>query len=177
MKAIKEKQLENQYNLRQKETLEAISNIKKAAVQEVRVRRDNLKKIIEDMRQKQKRKTNGLSQKLQSVRHEMAKQMGQAYKKGDTGRCEGIGHGTENKERKQLRKNYCVANFSEDFVKFQDCNEGDDFCHICCDNEYGEFYIDFRENCYKTACQVLTVQPEVKDNGRWIWQTEIASAN
>jgi len=177
MKAIKEKQLENQYNLRQKETLEAISNIKKAAIMEVQVRRNNLKKIIEEMRKKQKRKTSGLSQKLQSVRYEMAQQMGKAYKKGDAGNCEKIGFGTESQEKKQMRKHYCVANFSEDFVKYQDCLEGDDFCHMCCDSEYGEFYIGERENCYKSACIKNSAPEPVKQDGRWIWQTELADAN
>lgn len=178
MKAIKEKQLENQYNLRQKETLEAISNIRHAAIKEVQTRRNNLKKIIEEMRQKQKRKTNGLSQKLQSVRYEMAQQMGKAYKKGDAGNCQKIGFGTESKEKKQMRKNYCVANYSEDFVKYQDCLEGDDFCHMCCDSEFGEFYVGERETCYKAACKKNTdPEPEKQDSGRWIWQTEIAEGN
>jgi len=104
MKAIKEKQLENQYNLKQKETAEAIQNIKKAALHEVQVRRNNLKKLIEEMRSKQKRKTNSLSQKLQAVRFQMAQQMGKAYKKGDSGRCESIGSGTDNKEKIEMRK-------------------------------------------------------------------------
>ncbi len=153
MKAIREKQLENQYNMRQRETIEAISNIRKAAVKEVQVRRNNLKKIIEDMRKKQKRKTNGLSQKLQALRYNMAQEMGKAYKKGNNGNCDKIGFGNESKEKIQLRKNYCVANYSEDYVRYQDCLEGDDFCHMCCDNEFGEFYVGDRQNCYNIACK------------------------
>jgi len=152
MRAIKEKQLENQYNLKQMETAEAIQNIKKAAIQEVQTRRNNLKKLIIDMRSKQKRKTNSLSQKLQAVRYEMAKQMGIAYKKGDSTNCEKIKKGVEDEQRKEMRKHYCVANFSEDFVNYQNCLDGEDFCHMCCDNEFGDFYIGEREKCYKKAC-------------------------
>merc|ERR1712151_603639 len=46
IKAIKEKQLENQYNIRQKETERAVTNIKKAAAQAVVKRRADLKKLI-----------------------------------------------------------------------------------------------------------------------------------
>lgn len=177
MKAIKEKQLENQYNLKQKETAEAIQNIKKAALQEVQVRRNNLKKLIEEMRSKQKRKTNSLSQKLQAVRYQMAQQMGKAYKKGDSGRCESIGRGTENKEKSEMRKNYCIANFSEDFVNYQTCLDGDDFCHMCCDNEFGEFFIGERESCYSKACIKKTELPPKEVDGRWVWQSELESKN
>jgi len=173
MKAIKQKQLENQFNVRQKETELAISNIKKAAAQEVQVRRSNLKKMIEEMRKKQKRKTSSLSQKLQSVRSAMAEQMGKAYKKGNLDNCVKIGHGNESIEKTEMRKHYCTANFSEDFVNYQTCLDGDDFCHQCCDNEFGEFYIGERDNCYSKSCTVAPIEEKKQSNGRWIWQSEI----
>jgi len=174
MKAIREKQLENQYNMRQKETELAISNIKKAAAREVQIRRSNLKKLIEEMRKKQKRKTSSLTQQLQSVRYAMAEQMGKAYKKGTLDNCIKIGNGKETNEKEKMRKHYCVANFHEDFVLYQTCLDGDDFCHMCCDNEFGEFYQGERENCYSKSC-VAESKPEAKklSNGRWIWQSEI----
>ena len=177
MKAIKEKQLENQYNLRQKETTTAIQNIKKAAFHEVQVRRTNLKKLIEEMRSKQKRKTSGLSQKLQAVRYQMAEQMGKAYKKGNVNTCEKVGYGTESKDKQEMRKHYCVANFSEDFVSYQTCLDGEDFCRICCDNEFGEFYMGERENCYSLSCVKTVEETKKETHGRWIWQSEIMSSD
>ena len=32
--------------------------------------------------------------------------------------------------------NYCVMNFSE-FAEIENCKEPDNFCHACCDNEFG----------------------------------------
>lgn len=174
MKAIKEKQLENQYNIKQKETQLAIENIKKAAAKEVQIRRNNLKKMIEEMRQKQKRKTGALAQKLQSVRYQMAEQMGKAYKKGNLDTCIKIGNGKGNQENLKMRKHYCTANFADDFVNFQTCMDGDDFCHQCCDTEFGEFYINDRENCYAKSCKAPSAEaPKTDSNGRWIWQSEI----
>jgi exonuclease VII large subunit len=179
MKAIKEKQLENQYNIKQKETENAISNIKKAAAREVQIRRSNLKKLIEEMRKKQKRKTSSLSQQLQSVRYQMAEQMGKAYKKGKLENCVQIGTGKGSPDKILMRKHYCTANFAEDFVNYQTCLDGDDFCHQCCDNEFGEFYIGDRNGCYAQSCIDPTPTPtpdpnkDDKNNGRWIWQSEI----
>lgn len=173
MKALKEKELENQYNVKQRETADAIKNIKKAALQEVQIRRTKLKKIIEEMRKKQKRKTNDLSQRLLSIRYEMAKQMGKAYKKGNAMNCVNIISG--NNEKKEMRKQFCTANFSEDFLGFQNCKDSDDFCHLCCDVEFGEFYVGEREDCYKKTCLSPTLPITPKENGRWVWQNEIAS--
>ena len=160
--------------MRQKETELAISNIKKAAAKEVQIRRSNMKNMIEEMRKKQKRKTSGLSQQLQSVRYAMAEQMGKAYKKGSLENCVKIGSGKDVPDKIAMRKHYCTANFSEDFVNYQTCLEGDDFCHQCCDNEFGEFYIGERENCYAKACVVdKPVVLKQNSNGRWIWQSDI----
>jgi len=74
------------------------------------------------------------------------------------------------------KKLKCVkANFSEDFVNYQTCLDGDDFCHMCCDSEFGEFYIGERENCYSKACTKVVVEPPKEVDGRWVWQSELES--
>ena len=184
IKAIKEKQLENQYNIRQKETEKAVSNIKKAAAQAVVKRRADLKKLIEQMKKKQKRKTNSLAVKLQTVRNAMASDMGKAYKKGSAELCKNIGNGTEDgnggsAEKVEKRKHYCIANFSENYAMYQTCLDTDDFCHVCCDNEFGEFFMNDRESCYSQTCDA-DAPPKVDDakdtSGRWIWQNNVVAS-
>jgi len=186
LKAIKEKQLENQYNIRQKETELTMKNIKKSAAAEVTKRRADLKKLIAKMKQKQKRKTNSLAVKLQSVRNSMAQDMGKAYKRGSTALCQQIGNGTEegnggSLEKVEKRKHYCTANFSENFAMFSTCNDAEDFCHICCDNEWGEFFMNDRESCYLASCSAdapLDIGDKADDkSGRWIWQSAMENAN
>merc|ERR1712032_1724033 len=104
VKAIKEKQLENQYNLKQKETELVMKNIKKSAAAEVTKRRADLKKLIQKMKLKQKRKTNSLAVKLQTVRNTMAADMGKAYKRGSIEMCKNIGNGTEDGNGGSLEK-------------------------------------------------------------------------
>jgi hypothetical protein len=178
--AIKEKQLENQYNIKQKETELVMKNIKKSAAQEVTKRRADLKKLINKMKLKQKRKTNSLAVKLQTVRNTMASDMGKAYKRGSTELCKNIGNGTEegnggSLEKVEKRKHYCIANFSENYAMYQTCLDTEDFCHICCDNEWGEFFLNDRESCYLASCDA-DAPPVVDDKkditGRWIWQNQ-----
>jgi len=154
-KAIKEKELENQFNQKEEESLETMKNIKTAALKEVQHRRVNLKKIIAEMRDKQKRKQVGLANRLQAVKFRMAKKMSAAYKKGNMQNCVKAKKG----QNEQVRKNYCIANFSDDILQFQECNASDDFCHLCCDNEFGNFNQNERKMCYKAAC----ADPETED--------------
>jgi len=183
VKAIKEKQLENQYNIRQKDTEKAVSNIKKAAAQAVVKRRADLKKLIANMKKKQLRKTNSLAVKLQTVRNSMASDMGKAYKKGSALVCKEIGNGTEDGnggslEKVEKRKHYCIASFSENYAMYQTCLDSDDFCHVCCDNEFGEFFMNDRESCYTASCDA-DAPPKVEDakdtSGRWIWQNQVTN--
>jgi hypothetical protein len=175
MKAIKEKELENQYNLKQKETEDAILNIKRSAAREVEIRRNNLKKIIDEMRKKQNRKKSQLTQRLQSVKNQMAQTMGKAYKKGNLENCSKIGHGTETKQKIEMRKNFCTANFGEDYTNYEECLYGDDFCHLCCDTEFGEFHEGERQNCYNNSCtkSIGQTEKEIDNEARWVWQKGI----
>jgi len=183
--AIKEKQLENQYNIKQKETELNVRNIKKSAAAEVTKRRADLKKLIQKMKLKQKRKTNSLAVKLQTVRNSMASDMGKAYKKGSSEICKIIGNGTEegnggSLEKVEKRKHYCIAQFSENYAMYQTCLDSEDFCHVCCDNEFGEFFMNDRETCYLASCDADAppkVDQEKDTSGRWIWQSQVANGS
>jgi hypothetical protein len=130
------------------------------------------------MKKKSQRKSNSLAVKLQSVRNSMAQDLNKAYKMGSTKNCEDIGNGLEDntessKIRVEKRKHYCTANFAENYAAYQNCLDTDDFCQVCCDNEFGEFYLNERESCYKKSCDHVEPQKELKQDllGKWIWQT------
>ena len=156
VRAIKEKELENQFNMKQEETEETMKNIKTAALKEVEHRRVNLKKIIAEMREKQRRKTISLANRLRLVKFNMAQKMNSAYKKGDIAFCVKIKKG----EPKETRRHYCVANFSENILNFQECMSTDDFCHFCCDSEYGDFHQQDRKRCYNDSCVIPNSEQE-----------------
>ena len=175
VKAIKERKLENQYNLRAKEAEEEVKHIKNVAAEQVNVRRSQLKNLIEDMRKKAERKKAKLKQQLQTVRNEMAQEMGKAYKKGDISRCE------KGMKSDEDRKVYCSATFLEDFSNYSTCLEGgEEFCLICCETEFGDFYLGERQECIKSICGNRLSGSDLYKNaastgvdGRWIWQEAV----
>jgi len=117
------------------------------------------------MRKKAKQRQQALQGELHDVRLSVAKEMGQAYKKGDMNSCiKGI-------KDKEMRNNYCIVNFSDDYSKLQICREGEDFNKICCDFEFGDFYANERSQCYESSKNQSSKNES--DNGRWIWQHSI----
>lgn len=122
------------------------------------------------MRKKAKQRIGKLSQKLQGVRLSMANTMTSTYKNGDSSKC--ITGTTD----ESVRISYCTANFMDDFEQFSSCKGGDDFCTICCDNEFGDMMMSQRQQCYQAACANAKGDgngaPAGGDgpSGRWVWQ-------
>ncbi len=176
VKAIKERELENQYNLRTKEATDQMEKIKQEASIQISVRRSQLKKQIEALRKNADRKKIKLKQQLATVRYTMANEMTKAYKKGDKLKCVNAISSAEQ------RKIYCSVAFSEDYSLYTECLEGSEFCTTCCDSEFGEFYVNDRQDCYKATCSIVLDASKIKNNetlatGRWIWHESINSLN
>ena len=117
------------------------------------------------MRKKAKRNGDKLKQQLMSMRMSMAKEMNNSYKDGDQQKC------VNAMKDDQSRLNYCTANFS-DYIKFSQCKSNDEFCELCCENEYGEMHMDKRNKCIKEICEDKTKQ-EQRLGGKWIWANHI----
>jgi len=174
MKAIKERQLENQYNLKAKSAEEEVNSIKQAAQQQVMIRRSQLKNLIDKMRKQSQRRKAKLAKQLVEVRSVMAKTMGKVARKGDTNKCVTAAKG----ETEKLA--YCQANFLDEYSEMENCKETDDFCTLCCDTEFGDLHMNERQQCYKTVCPLVAPKnsssaPAGPTNiqGRWIWQNGV----
>jgi hypothetical protein len=169
IKAIKEREIENQYNLKTKEATEQMENIKKETNQQIAIRRTQLKQQLENARKTAERKKNKLKQQLTTVRYEMASEMSKIYKKGDKSKCIEAANSTEK------RNIYCSAAFTDDYSSLLECNEGTEFCTTCCDFEFGEFYQSDRQDCYKAVCKAeqtsISETPDVR--GKWVWHEAI----
>jgi len=149
LKAIKERELENQYNTQAKEIEKTINNIKQETAQQVLIRRSNLKKIIDKLRQKHNLKKNKLQQELQNVKISIASEIGNHYKKGDLESCQAAASDSEK------RNDYCISSFSEDPANLNYCKTTEEFCNFCCENEISELFVDERIKCVKTVCGAL----------------------
>jgi len=146
LNALKEKKLENEKMTQVNEEKKKIEAIKKSAQEEVLKRRNKLKERIEKIRKRAQLKKNQLIQKLFDVRTSIASEVGKAYKKGDINKCIVANDSTSG------RNNYCIANFSNDFSLLQYCKDSDDFCEICCGNEFGDMLNEDKEKCIKDVC-------------------------
>ena len=163
-KAIKEREIENQYQMKNNETQKEVEDIKQDAMKEVLEKRNKLKQKIADMRKKAQRKSQALKSKLINMRLSMAQEMTDVYKDGDQGKC------AQAMKDEQSRLNYCTASFS-DVIKFSQCKDNEDFCSLCCENEFGEMHMDKRNACIKTLCE--PEQAKAASDGKWIWSVNM----
>jgi hypothetical protein len=145
-KAIKEKELENQLQEKAKEINDTVAAIKSEAAAQVLIKRRNLKKMIDQLNKKAELRRNKLKQELMSVRMSIASQLGNAYRKGDVSRCmRGVSD-------PKAKRDYCIADFKDDYAQFNYCNDSEDFCETCCQHEFGDMLNQEKENCLKKVC-------------------------
>jgi hypothetical protein len=161
VKAIKEKELEDQYNLKTVAAEQQLQKIRDQAAKEVTIKRSELKSAVLKMRKLAQRKKARLAQELQAVRYQMANDMNNMYKDGDMAKCKTAMASPQNRDA------YCGVSFPDDYLKFNNCkSEDQDFCPICCENEFGNMHMDKRQVCIDTLC---TVAPPTPETGRWVW--------
>ena len=142
MKAIKEKEIETQYNIAKTHAEEAINNITKETKKNILAQRRNIARKITEMRMKQKRKQSEIQSNILTIRYQIAKQLQTSNHVGDADLCL---KGPEENDK------YCTANFADNFVKYKDCKSSDSFCYVCCENEFGDLHLMERDRCY-TSC-------------------------
>ena len=160
VKAIKEKELEDQYNIKNQQDEKQLQKIRDSAAKEVIIKRSELKSAVLKMRKKALRKKAQLAQQLQAVRYQMANDMNNLYKDGKTENC------VNALKDDQGRSAYCEVSFPDDYVKLTNCKNEEDFCVLCCENEFGDMHMDKRQNCIDTLC---APKPPSEETGRWVW--------
>jgi hypothetical protein len=141
IKAIKEKEIETQYNIAKTHAEEAINNITIETKKNILAQRRNIARKITEMRIKQKRKQSEIQGNIMTIRYQIAKKLQTSNHVGNADLCLKF----EEKDK------YCTANFADNFVKFKDCKSEESFCYVCCENEFGELHLIERDNCY-TKC-------------------------
>jgi len=163
MKAIKERELENQYNLNAQKAKETIESIKRETAQQVMIKRSQLQKKIRKIRENAEREKNKLKQQLQTVRMSIADEIGSRYKKGDINKC------ILAMDNTKKRNDYCVATFPDDFNDLSYCKNTSEFCTFCCETEFSEFFLEDRKDCYSRTCTRAEPQQEPENGGKWMW--------
>jgi len=162
-RAVQEKEMEDQYNIKVRSAEDQIDKIKELAQKQVYVRRNKLKNKLLKMRKMSERKQADLQQKLKDVKLSMAQEMTNMYKLGDQNKC-------IQKDDKG-REAYCSNNFVDNYNKYDLCKSEDNFfCYVCCENEFGEMQMKRRESCVKNLCEKEDTE-EGDASGNWVWMS------
>jgi hypothetical protein len=161
LKIIKEKEIEDQFNLAKSQTQNHLNELKEEAKREIEIKRSNLKSRILKMKKKNERKKNLLKQELMNVRTEIASNINKVTRAGSKENC------FSKKSDQKLIDAYCENNFFDNYYKMTDCKDIQNFCYVCCENEFGEIQIGAREECYN-GCDKKE-DKKIPIDGRWVW--------
>lgn len=135
-------------------------DIKKSAALQIQAARFQFKQKMEKMRRAAERKRKEGKQKLNEVRTSMAAIVVNDNKVGNYSLC-------SPKQTETERTQYCTKNFVNEPDKLRDCNvSADDYCYVCCENEFGRNKQEFRDRCYK-LCDAVESGKDSKGSGFW----------
>jgi len=144
-----------------KDTQKKIAELKLETKVDIKFKRGVLKKKIEEIRNKFRRKHRELKQQIQVIRNEMANEIMGANKRGNKEQCK------DARNNLNKIKEYCDRNYITDYVKNMNCKEPQNFCYSCCETEFGNMFIADRDDC-QTMCDDL--YREDLNNGDYVWQ-------
>lgn len=160
MKAIRQKELENSIQEKEKEIQDTINTIKQEAAAQVLQKRNNLRKILNQINQKAALKRSKLRDQLVEVRMSIADEIGKAFKKGDINKC------VDAMTSPTKRYNYCIAFYAEDFSNLNFCKQTDDFCTLCCKSQFGEIMSGEKQKCIEEACNKKSEDDKEEEKGK-----------
>jgi len=135
---------ENQNKLKLKEKLTEIENELKLKLV---TNRNNTMRKINLLRLSHERKKNKLRMQISEMRKTLNQSVLEAERIGDSTNC-------INSLLNLTFTQYCSLNFTKDPETLTQCKVKDNFCYICCENEFGEMHKDERENCLE-SCQKI----------------------
>lgn len=141
-----QKELESEILLQTQEHELELKKTQQEASKKLLDSRNKLKNSLIQMRKKFKTKESTLKSKLLKVRNEVANTVSNSYKNGEMERCKEAMTDTE------LRLAYCKINLTDNPFNYMKCIDENDFCSICCENEFGEMIVEKRKKCITTLC-------------------------
>lgn len=161
MKRIKEKEIENQYNIRSDDVDVEDEELRKKVQDQIIEYRNNLKNKLKQMQKITNRKKQKLKDELKSLRNSFSKQM--MVQKGKAENCIYV---LQNKDN---YKDYCLRMFPNSPEDFGKCLSSNNPCNSCCEHEFSETYLADRKKCFTDIC----ANKRNFKNGRWVWEEDL----
>lgn len=168
MKSIKEKEMEDQFNMNKVQQEKEMNELKEQAKQQILLKRKQVKMRILQMRKRAERRKKLYQDQIQSLRIQVAGELNKVSKEGNMDFC--FKPSNSDEDKKKVLK-YCKNSFMDASpVKFNECLAEESYCFVCCENEYGNMHIKKREVCYDKCEEV----PKKNENsGAWQWVESI----
>lgn len=141
--------------------------IQKQAVLQVQDSRLRFKEKMDKLKRAAERKRKEARKSVTEIRTKMAGLLMNDNKVGNYTLC-------NPKQSDVIRNDYCTKNFQNDPDQNRDCTtSSEDFCYVCCENEFGRNKMDLRDRCYKLCDDV---SDGTDKNGKGFW-TFVPSTN
>lgn len=162
LKAIKEKELEAQFNVKEKSKAESFEIVNEIAKKQIFLQRERLKKKIEVLKKRAEAKKQLKTQQLMTIRMEIADQLSNAYKKGRIDNC-----------KKAIISEiewsfYCKGAFITSLHEQYYCLKMKQDCSFCCDTEFGSVFVDDRIDCQEKICSKVGQEEETPEESNMI---------
>jgi hypothetical protein len=155
-KNIREKQIEDQYNLKKAEEEAEVQQIKEDAKKQIMAKRNAVKTKLGLLRNTSKRNADKLRAELQQIRSKTAAKMQKYTAAGDKEKCFNPERSTEDIEKvTETIERYCQIKYHDESAKYNECHTSSNFCYVCCETEFGDLHTKEREECYKSKCDEL----------------------
>jgi hypothetical protein len=140
LKRIKQKEIENQYNLVRENDQKSLDEDKKEAQRLITIKRARMTAKLQQARERAERRKRKLENEIKTVRYEISEDVHNAYKKSHY-ECKFIPNDLK----------YCKSRNPTDPTEYGKCQEKskdkESFCDYCCSKEIGSMYIDTRQIC------------------------------
>lgn len=162
--SIKQKELEDEYNQKTKETQEEITNMKTESAKEIESQRKLLAIKLQKISRRGLKSQRKLKNQLQNVRYEMAEKLSKYTIQGDIKSCQNAVKDMTNK------LGYCQYKFTDSLEKLTQCQKDTEspskFCETCCNAEFPSNGSPKYNDCMNTVC--IDVIPDSNLNA-WKW--------
>jgi hypothetical protein len=166
-KAIKEKELENEYNVAQSATEDRIEGLKKQVAQTINTKRERLKSKIARLKKMSSSALKNMEAQIMNVRLEMVNSLS-TKNSFNPEKCRVMVLASTEDEYQRQRKSYCDERMAADPQDHRRCvsSERNDVIALCCDYETDPSIPDDYKKCIAQAKKSL---PESQDDVRFFW--------
>lgn len=171
LKKIREKQIENQYNLRQEETDNDLDSKKDEIKSQIIYRRTLLKNKLDEIKRRSRRRQRQMQQELQGLRNQIDADLKTAYKKRHPENCK--------YKTQELAQDYCTKRLYKSADDLAKCSKSTidkiEWCAVCCSYEVGSMNSDELEQC-RNNCIGMN-EKESKTDTKWFLNKHISEDN